>query len=185
MVPEQVLRPIQGPAWGYRLRARLSVRYVGRKGTVLVGFHERKSRYVADMTQCPVLPAKVSALLPHLRELIGSMAARDRLPQIELAMGDEVCALVLRHLDALADPIATACGVLVPRMACNGGCSRGDPTARQPLDADGESLVLSRCPSSHLTMPFRPTDFTQVNLRINRVLVSQAVRHLDPAPDER
>ena len=101
VVPEQVLRPIQGPAWGYRLRARLSVRYVAKKGIVLVGFHERKSRYVADMTQCPVLPAKVSALLPHLRELIGSMAARDRLPQIELAMGDEVCALVLRHLDPL------------------------------------------------------------------------------------
>src|SRR6185369_2583895 len=101
VVPQQVMRPIQGPAWGYRLRARLSVRHVAKKGTVLVGFHERKSRYVADMTQCPVLPARVSALLPALRELIGSMAARDRVPQIELAMGDSVCALVLRHLDPL------------------------------------------------------------------------------------
>ena len=98
---EQILRPIEGPTWGYRYRARLSVRYVPRKGTVLVGFHERKSRYVADMTVCPVLPPAVSALLPALRELIGAMDGRDRLPQIELAMGDEVIALVLRHLEPL------------------------------------------------------------------------------------
>src|SRR5262245_66514903 len=90
--PERMLRPIEGPAWGYRYRARLSVRHVAKKGTVLVGFHERKSRYVADMTRCPVLPAKVSALLPPLRELIGSIAGRDRVPQIELAMGREPCA---------------------------------------------------------------------------------------------
>ncbi len=37
-----MLRPIEGPAWGYRYRARISVRFVRKKGTVLVGFHERK-----------------------------------------------------------------------------------------------------------------------------------------------
>jgi 23S rRNA (uracil1939-C5)-methyltransferase len=65
--PERVLRPIEGPTWGYRFRARLSVRYVARKETVLVGFHERKSRYVADMSVCPVLPPHVSAMLVPLR----------------------------------------------------------------------------------------------------------------------
>jgi hypothetical protein len=100
--PERLLRPIEGPAWGYRWRARLSVRYVVKKGVVLVGFHERKSRYVADMSVCPVLPPAVSAMLVPLRELIGAMDQRDRLPQIELAVGDAVTALVLRHLEPLS-----------------------------------------------------------------------------------
>ncbi|MCY7315882.1 MAG: 23S rRNA (uracil(1939)-C(5))-methyltransferase, partial [Rubrivivax sp.] len=76
--PERLLRAIEGPAWGYRERARLSVRHVVKKGTVLIGFHERKSHYVADMQVCPVLPSKVSALLMPLRALIGSMDGCNR-----------------------------------------------------------------------------------------------------------
>jgi 23S rRNA (uracil1939-C5)-methyltransferase len=90
--PENLLRPIEGPAWGYRYRARLSVRHVLKKGTVLVGFHERKSRYVADMSECPVLPPHVNAMLLPLRALVAGMEARDTCPQIELACGDEVTA---------------------------------------------------------------------------------------------
>ena len=100
---ERVLRPIEGPAWGYRHRARLSVRYVAKKGKVLVGFHERKSSYVADMDSCEVLPPHVSAMLVPLRALVAAMDQRDRLPQIELAVGDEVTALVLRHLEPLSE----------------------------------------------------------------------------------
>ncbi|NIC40719.1 23S rRNA (uracil(1939)-C(5))-methyltransferase, partial [Aquabacterium sp. A08] len=99
---ETLLRPIAGPAWGYRYRARLSVRYVAKKGEVLVGFHERKSRYVADMKVCHVLPPHVSALLVPLRELVFGMDARETCPQIELACGDSVTALVLRHLEPLS-----------------------------------------------------------------------------------
>src|SRR5450755_3849197 len=84
--PERVLRPIEGPAWHYRQRARLSVRHVAKKGTVLVGFHERKSSYVADMDSCEILPAHLSLLLVPLRELVGTMDQRDRLPQIEVAI---------------------------------------------------------------------------------------------------
>ena len=183
VVPQRVLRPIQGPAWGYRQRARLSVRHVAKKGTVLVGFHERKSRYVADMTQCPVLPQAVSALLPPLRELIAGMATRDRLPQIELAMGDDLCVLVLRHLDPLPPSD-------LDRLRRFGAAHRvqwwlqpGGPDSAAPLDAGGQALSY-RLPEFGLVMPFRPTDFTQVNLDINRVLVSQALRHLDPGPGD-
>ena len=100
---EMLLRPIEGPAWGYRYRARLSVRFVHKKGVVLIGFHERKSRYVADMQVCRVLPPHVSNLLMPLRELIYGMDARETCPQIELACGDEVTALVLRHLEPLSE----------------------------------------------------------------------------------
>src|SRR5207253_1246366 len=81
--------PIHGETWGYRQRARLSVRYVAKKGGVLVGFHERKSSFVADMTSCLVLPPRISALLPELRALVGRLSIRDRLPQIELAIGED------------------------------------------------------------------------------------------------
>ncbi|MEN9383550.1 MAG: hypothetical protein RL323_693, partial [Pseudomonadota bacterium] len=101
--PLNMLRPIAGPAWGYRYRGRLSVRYVAKKGEVLVGFHERKSRYVADMRSCAVLPPHVSNMLLPLRAMIGQMEARETCPQIELACGDHVTALVLRHLEPLAD----------------------------------------------------------------------------------
>ena len=106
--PGLMLRAIEGPAWHYRYRARLSVRYVRKKDEVLVGFHERKSRYVADMRECPVLPAHVSALLLPLRALIHGMDARETCPQIELACGDAVTALVLRHLEPLSPRDAQA-----------------------------------------------------------------------------
>jgi 23S rRNA (uracil1939-C5)-methyltransferase len=102
---QQLLAPIHGPVWAYRQRARLSVRNVPKKGGMLVGFHESKSSYVADMTSCAVLPERISALLPDLRALVGRLSLRDRLPQIELAVGESdegpVDALVLRILTPL------------------------------------------------------------------------------------
>jgi 23S rRNA (uracil1939-C5)-methyltransferase len=98
---ETVFRPIHGPSWGYRYRARLTVRNVPKKGGVLVGFHERKSSYVADMTSCEVLPPHVSAMLVPLRQLVEGLSIRDRMPQIELAVGSTVTALVLRILEPL------------------------------------------------------------------------------------
>ncbi|MEY3105001.1 MAG: hypothetical protein RJA72_1033, partial [Pseudomonadota bacterium] len=97
--PQTMLAPIAGPAWAYRHRARLSVRDVAKKGGVLVGFHERASSYVAQMDGCEVLTAKSSALIPQLKQLIESLSIRQRVPQIELAQGSEVLALVFRVLE--------------------------------------------------------------------------------------
>jgi len=99
--PELMMPAIHGPDWGYRHRARLTVRNVLKKGTVLVGFHEKRSSYVADMTACEVLPERMSRLLPLLRELVGSLSIHDRLPQIEIALTDDSDVLVLRNLEAL------------------------------------------------------------------------------------
>ena len=182
--PEMLLRPIEGPTWGYRYRARLSVRYVIKKGIVLVGFHERKSRYVADMEVCPVLPPHVSALLMPLRALITSLDARDTCPQIELACGDSVTALVLRHME----PLSNEDLVRLRSFAAEQGVqwwlqSKGPDTVRL-LDEGGEPLAYA-LPEFGITMPFKPTDFTQVNPHINRVLVSRALRLLDVQPHER
>lgn len=182
--PERILRPIEGPAYGYRYRARLSVRWVAKKGTVLVGFHERKSSFVADMQSCAVLPPSVSALLMPLRELVGAMAQRDRLPQIEVAVGEGVTALVLRHLEPLIDVDAQKLRDFAREHAVQWWLQPKGPDSVHRLDDGGEPLQY-RLAEFGLVMPFNPTDFTQVNHAINEVLVSRAVRLLDPAPGDR
>lgn len=184
---ETVLRPIEGPAWGYRYRARLSVRHVRKKGAVLVGFHERKSRYVADMETCAVLPPHVSAMLMPLRALIGSMDAIETCPQIELACGDEVTALVLRHLEPLnTGDVAKLRAFAQAHPGVQWWLQPKGPDSVHLLDDTPDALQLAYAlPEFGITMPFKPTDFTQVNPHINRVLVSRALRLLDAQKTER
>ncbi len=181
---EMVLRPIEGPAWGYRYRARLAVRHVAKKGKVLVGFHERKSRYIADMEVCPVLPPHVSALLMPLRELIASLDARDTCPQIELACGDDVTALVLRHLEQLSDADLDRLRAFAGAHGVQWWLQPKGPDTVRLLDEGGPQLAYA-LPDFGITMPFKPTDFTQVNPHINRVLVTRALRLLDAGRDDR
>jgi 23S rRNA (uracil1939-C5)-methyltransferase len=185
--PAQVLRPIEGPAWGYRDRARLSVRYVMKKGTVLIGFHERKSSFVADMQSCAVLNPKVSAMLMPLRDLIGSMDQRDRLPQIELAAGDSVIALVLRHLEPVTSADAQRLRDFGALHGVQWWLQPKGPETVHLLDEGGPELDyrLPEFGGTGIRMPFKPTDFTQVNPHINRVLVHRALRLLAPQADER
>lgn len=182
--PERVLRPIEGPAWGYRYRARLSVRYVVKKQRVLVGFHERKSSYVADMDSCEVLPPHLSAMLVPLRELVTGMEQRERLPQIEVAVGDEVTALVLRHLEPLSEADVQRLRDFAGQHAVQWWLQPKGPETVHRLDAGGTQLAYS-LPEFGITMPFKPTDFTQVNHQINRVLVSRALRLLEVNEGER
>lgn len=184
--PEHILRPIEGPAWGYRWRARLSVRHVQKKGEVLIGFHERKSRYVADMRECHVLPPAVSALLLPLRALIFAMDGRDSLPQIELACGEGVTALVLRHLNPLSDAdLQRLRAFAQEHPQVQWWLQPKGPDTAHLLDAEGQPELAYNLPEFGVRMPFRPTDFTQVNPHINRVLVSRALRLLQAQPHER
>jgi 23S rRNA (uracil1939-C5)-methyltransferase len=182
-----MLPAIQGPDWGYRWRARFSVRHVRKKETVLVGFHERKSRYVADIRECHVVPKHVSDLLLPLRALVGSMDAIETCPQIELACGDAVTALVLRHLEPLSEGDLAKLREFAREHAAAGVQwwlqPKGPDTVRL-LDEGGPELAYA-LPEFGITMPFRPTDFTQVNPHINRVLVDRAVRLLDVQRGER
>jgi 23S rRNA (uracil1939-C5)-methyltransferase len=182
--PQMVLRPIEGPAWGYRYRARLAVRHVIKKGQVLVGFHERKSRYIADMQTCKILPPHVDAMLMPLRGLIANMDARDTCPQIELACGDSVTAMVLRHLEPLSAGDLARLRAFAAEHHVQWWLQPKGPDTVHLLDEGGEQLSYG-LPDFGITMPFKPTDFTQVNPHINRVLVSRALRLLDVQPHER
>ena len=182
---DNLMRAIEGPAWGYRYRARLSVRYVRKKGEVLVGFHERKSSFVTDMSHCPVLPPHVSNMLLPLRVLIASLDAKETVPQIELACGDTITALVLRHMDDLSEGDKHR---LRAFAAFNPGLQwwlqSGGLETVVLLDEDVPQLSYA-LPEFDVVMPFKPTDFTQVNPYINQVLVSRALRLLDVQIHER
>lgn len=196
---ETILRAIEGPAWGYRYRARLSVRYVRKKGTVLVGFHERKSQFVADMRECPVLAPQVSALLLPLRALIGSLEARESCPQIELAVGinpdsgAEIAALVLRHMNPLsATDLQRLRQFALEHLVVQWWLQPKGPQTVHLLDANtlpppenGAQQLAYVLPEFGVTLPFRPTDFTQVNPHINQVLVSRALGLLEVGRNER
>ena len=185
IVPETVFAAIQGPAWGYRHRARLSVRHVVKKGGTLVGFHEKRSSYVADMTSCEVMPQQVSSLLKPLRETLGRLSIRERIPQIEVAVGEEVTVLVLRVLR----PITTEDGSLLEDFANRHAVRiylqpRG-PDSAYPIQPKAEADLYYTLPEFDLKIRFGPTDFTQVNHWINRVLVRRALTLLAPQPGER
>jgi 23S rRNA (uracil1939-C5)-methyltransferase len=183
--PETLLSPIHGPTWGYRRRARLSVRNVPKKGGVLVGFHERRSSYVADMGGCEVLPERISLLLPQLRTLVEGLTIRDRLPQIELAAGDDVDVLVLRVLEPPSQEDEIRLRAFADTHRIQFWLQpKGPDTATpfHPLDAPELNYRLAEF---NLVMPFRPTEFTQVNQDINAMLVRRAMRLLDPRPGER
>lgn len=183
--PEQMLPAIHGPDWGYRHRARLTVRNVLKKGTVLVGFHEKRSSYVADMTACKVLPQRMSKLLPLLRTLVGSLSIRDRLPQIEIALTDDNDVLVLRILEALTAEDEQLIRSFADAYRVSIWLQTAGPETAAPFHPPGAETLGYTLPEFDIRVAFKPTDFTQVNHSINRVLVRRALGLLDPRPGER
>ncbi|MGK5080887.1 23S rRNA (uracil(1939)-C(5))-methyltransferase RlmD [Janthinobacterium sp. HLX7-2] len=182
--PQSVMRPMYGPTWGYRYRARLSVRHVKKKDVVLVGFHEKKSAFVADMDSCEILPPHISAMLLPLRALIGSLSIFDQMPQIELAVGEDVTAMVLRIMAPLTADDETKLKAFADEYGVQWWLQvKGPETAVPfyPLDQQLHYLL----PEFGVKMPFKPVDFTQVNHHINRVLVSKALRLLEVQPQDR
>ncbi len=182
---EQLYPPVYGAPWGYRSRARFSVFMLDKAGSALVGFHERKSSYVAEITQCPNLKPQVSALIMPLRELVKALSIRRSLPQIEVAVGEEMTALVLR----LLEPLSEADEALVRAFADKHNVvfylqPKGPASAARfyPLDARKLAYCLPDYAIEHF---YSPTEFTQVNSEINRVLVRRAMALLDPQPGER
>ncbi|MGQ0545709.1 MAG: 23S rRNA (uracil(1939)-C(5))-methyltransferase RlmD [Betaproteobacteria bacterium] len=182
--PETVLAPVAAEPWGYRHRARLSVRRVEGRGGVLVGFRERRSTHVAETRECHVLTPEVSALIVPLRELIEKLSVRERLPQVEVAVGDNATALVFRHLSPLTDDDLSFLKAFAEDHGIHAWLQPKGPESAHPLHP-GQSELRYELPEFGVKLWFRPTDFTQVNHAVNRLLVAQALRLLEPRPGER
>ncbi len=179
LVPEKVLEPVTGPVWGYRRKARLAVKDVIRKGRVLVGFREQGKPYVIDMRRCETLHPEVGEQLTELASLVAELTIRARLPQIEVAVGDEATVLVMRvldppsreDLDKLADySHRTGHHVLLQP----GGSDTIHPLPNFHTDFD---LAYS-LPEFDLDIHFAPTDFIQVNKVVNQQMVHRVVELL-------
>ena len=183
--PESILPPIQGEAWGYRHRARFAVHKVPGKGGMLVGFHEKRSSYIADMQTCAILPPHVSALLLPMRALFGALSIAERLSQVEVSVGEHCTALVLRILA----PLTVADETLLRAFADRHEVviylqAKGPDSAYRFYPVPGPRLSYT-LPEFGLELDFKPTDFTQVNHAVNRVLVRRTMRLLDPRAGER
>ncbi|MDR2507386.1 MAG: 23S rRNA (uracil(1939)-C(5))-methyltransferase RlmD [Candidatus Accumulibacter sp.] len=183
--PEELYAPIHGTPEAYRARARLSARLVPKKGGMLIGFHERKSSYIADMRECPNLPPHISGLLLPLRELVSALSISAAMPQIEVADGEAMTALVLRVLE----PPTRQDEDLLRRFADHHGIvfylqPKGPASAFRFHPLDGPELYY-RLPDFRIEHRFSPTEFTQVNPAINRVLVRRAISLLAPKRGER
>jgi 23S rRNA (uracil1939-C5)-methyltransferase len=185
-VKAEILLPaIYGPAWEYRQRARLAVRYVPKKSGVLVGFHEKRSSFVADMQNCEILPLRISGLLNPLRELINGLSLRDRIPQLELATGEVADVLVLRVLDELNDGDRVSLKTFADRHRVQFYLQPGGPGSAHAFYPENMPELYYTLPEFSLTMAFHPTEYTQVNHTMNRMLVRRAMQLLDPGPGER
>ncbi len=182
--PETILEPLTSNHWGYRRKARLGARYVLKKESVLVGFREKQGGWLAEMGRCDVLHSAIGERIMALRELLGSMQAYENIPQIEVAIGDDVVVLVFRNLNELSE---TDRNILIQF-----GQQNNIHIYLQPKGPDSVHLIwpeksqLSyRLEEFNLEMQFKPTDFTQVNAEINNKMLNHAITLLDPQPNER
>jgi 23S rRNA (uracil1939-C5)-methyltransferase len=166
----------------------MSVHYVAKKGGVLVGFREKKSSYVADMHSCEVLAGGIGRLIDPLRDLMTSLDIRERIPQIEVAVGERVTALVLRLLEPLTAADEARLRAFADLHAASHRIQwwvqvKGPETAVPWYPLDAPELTYS-LPEFELEVNFKPTEFTQVNHRVNRLMVQRAIDLLGPKPGE-
>lgn len=182
--PETMLPAIYGQSWGYRERARISVKYVIKKSKTLVGFHERRSSFVADMQSCEILAPKIAGLIQPLAKLVEGLSIRDKLPQIEVAVGEHVDALVLRVMAPPSAEDEAALRAFADQHQVQFWLQSKGPETIVPFHPLNAPALSYSLPEFGITMPFAPGEFTQVNSALNRVMVSRALRLLDPQPDE-
>lgn len=182
--PGQWIPPLAAGHWGYRRKARLGVRRVAKKDRTLVGFRERGNAFIADIERCEVLHPAVGEQVAAIAALVEDLSIRERVPQIEMAMGDGPCVLVFRALDPPSDADLDKLQAFAAAHGLHVYLQEGGAETIRPLP--GQEVDLSyTLPAFQVRLRFEPTDFTQVNLELNRLMVDQALHWLDPQPDER
>lgn len=182
--PEMLLPPLQADVWSYRRRARLSARWVPKKGRVVVGFRERSTTYIADLQQCDVLREPVGRLIEPLSKLFSTLSIRQRLPQVEVSVTDRVVALVIRILEPLTAADTAALRDSARQQSVEIYLQPGGYDTVQPLEATATALEYA-LPEFDVTLRFEPTDFIQVNAALNERMIARALELLAPTPNDR
>lgn len=177
--PTDVLAPLDGQHWGYRRRARLGVRYVRKKGKVLVGFRERESNYLTEIERCEVLHPSVGERIGELAALVQGMDARDRIAQIEVAVGDALTALVFRNLDPLGEDDRVRLCQFAQQTGFAVYLQPSNAASLEPLCLPTGAILDYQLPEFDVQLGFLPTDFVQVNATLNQAMISRALALLD------
>lgn len=162
--------------YGYRRKARLGVRYVAKKGRLLVGFREKNGRYLADMQSCAVLHPSIGERLDDLSDLLGHLDGYQHIPQVEVAVGDEGLALIIRHLLPLSssdiNQLVAFGSYEQIRLYLQPG---GEETVHMIWPEEGDGMLHYTLAKQDVTLAFYPTDFIQVNAEVNERMVDQAL----------
>ena len=182
--PETVLPPLEGPSFAYRHKARLAVKHVIKKEKVLVGFREKRSSYVADIRECKVLHPDVGLKFIALQKLIESLSIHNQIPQIEAAVSDNGTALVLRHLADFTDEDIAKLNVFEDEHQLKLYLQPGGYETIERLNKSDIDELFYKLDDYDITIYFKPVDFTQVNVEINKKMLSLAIELLEPNKDE-
>ncbi|UZE97126.1 23S rRNA (uracil(1939)-C(5))-methyltransferase RlmD [Alkalimarinus alittae] len=183
---ESFLPPMTGPSSGYRRKARLGVRYVGKCDEMLLGFREKRSSSITNINQCLVMDDRIAKHIDALRAVIRSLSVFRAITHVEVAAGDAEVALVFRHMSPLNNED-------IDKLIAFGD-SHYFHIYLQPQDAGstyrihpktGEERLTYRLDDFDLNMKFHPLDFTQVNADINHQMVSRAVDWLQVNSEDR
>jgi 23S rRNA (uracil1939-C5)-methyltransferase len=183
IAPQRWLAPMTGAHSAYRRRARLGVKYVHKKGRVLAGFREREKPYLADIKRCEILVEPLADLPSELAALAESLSIRDRLPQVEVAAGDEHTALVLRVMEAPSAEDLQKISAFGAARGLQIFLQTGGLDTVRPLHDDYPPLSYS-VDEGRVVIEFGPVDFIQVNRDINIGMVSACLERLEPRPDD-
>lgn len=184
--PDEVLPPLVANNWHYRRKARLGVRYVSKKGKVLVGFREIHGRFVADCKQCEILHPSVANLFPTLSELVRSLNCYNQVPQIEIAIGDDHPALIFRHLEKFTQDDLTKLRNFAQLNKIHVYLQpQGIDSINKLWPDDGYLRLRYALPEYNINMLFHPADFTQVNAEMNQKMIAQAIQYLQPQPEDK
>ena len=181
----EVLPTITSKPWGYRRKARLGVKFVQKKGRLLVGFRERNKPYLADMDSCAILVERVGLHLTDLMALIGAMDARETIAQIEVASDDEHCMLVFRHLKDLSETDLERLTQFAKDSGFWVSLQPQGPDSIHPLYPELQELRFKPLPDKDISIRFKANDFTQVNAAVNQAMVQQALSFLDLQADDK
>jgi 23S rRNA (uracil1939-C5)-methyltransferase len=181
--PARILEPLRGPAWAYRRRARLGIKYVHKKGRVLAGFREREKPYIADIKRCEVLLEHLAELPSELAALTETLAIREKLPQVEVAAGDAATALVFRVLEPPSEADLEKISAFGAARGLQIFLQPGGLNTVKPIRDDYPPLTYSIDEGS-VKIEFGPVDFVQVNREINSSMVEAAMRHLQPRAED-
>ena len=182
--PASVLPPLRSPEWGYRRKARLGLKYVFKKEKLLIGFREKRSNYIADLECCEVLHPAIGQRLTELQGCIRGLDCYDQIPQLEVAIGEQVTALIFRHLVELTAADRQRLSEFQEQARISVYLQSGGPETIVPLNEQTVTDLSYRLELYGIDIHFRPDDFTQVNFDINKMMVGRVSELLEPRPGD-